>query len=137
MRRGSFGSGRFSLLKNRLKPEPWIPPELIGMQLAGGGRRRGQPERKQIEAMFQQGSLVYWQGPQTRVLTERFREICPLRHVQTCTSGTVAIHIAVAAAGIGPGDEVITSADHSPPWQGRSPASSANDAGGPSRTARE
>ncbi len=104
---------------------------------AGGKRRWGEPERKQLAAMLEQDSLFYWQGPQTRLLTERFREVCPLRHVQTCSSGTAAIHIAVAAAGIGQGGEVITSADHSPPWQGRSPASSANDAGGPSRTARE
>jgi dTDP-4-amino-4,6-dideoxygalactose transaminase len=76
---------------------------------AGAGRRWGEPERKQLEAMLEQSSLFYWQGPQTRLLTERFREICPLKHVQTCSSGTAAIHIAVAAAGIGPGDEVITS----------------------------
>jgi dTDP-4-amino-4,6-dideoxygalactose transaminase len=31
-----------------------------------------------------------------------------VKYVQTCSSGTAAIHIAVAAAGIGPGDEVIT-----------------------------
>jgi dTDP-4-amino-4,6-dideoxygalactose transaminase len=76
---------------------------------AGRGRRWGEPERKQLEAMLEQDSLFYWQGPQTRLLTERFRAVCPLRHVQTCSSGTAAIHIAVAAAGIGPGDEVITS----------------------------
>ena len=76
---------------------------------AGSGPRWGEPERKQLDAMLQQGSLFYWQGPQTKLLTERFQEICPLKHVQTCSSGTAAIHIAVAAAGIGLGDEVITS----------------------------
>ena len=59
--------------------------------------------------MLQQDSLFYWQGPQTNLLTERFQEICPVKHVQTCSSGTAALHIAVAAAGIGLGDEVITS----------------------------
>src|SRR5438093_12371303 len=54
-------------------------------------------------------SLFYWKGPQTALLTERFRQICPLKHVMTCSSGTAALHIAVAAAGIAPGDEVITS----------------------------
>jgi dTDP-4-amino-4,6-dideoxygalactose transaminase len=76
---------------------------------AGGGPRWGEPERQQLDAMLQQGSLFYWQGPQTKLLTERFQKICPVKHVQTCSSGTAAIHIAVAAAGIGLGDEVITS----------------------------
>jgi perosamine synthetase len=71
--------------------------------------RWGEPERERLEAMLQQGSLFYWQGPQTQLLIERFREFCPLQYVQTCSSGTAAIHIAVAASGIGLGDEVITS----------------------------
>ena len=72
-------------------------------------RRWGEPERKQLEEMLQQNSLFYWRGPQTKLLTQRFQEFCPVKHVQTCSSGTAAIHIAVAAAGIGLGDEVITS----------------------------
>jgi perosamine synthetase len=76
---------------------------------AGSGARWGETELRQLEAMLQQDSLFYWQGPQTKLLTERFREICPVEHVQTCSSGTAALHIAVAAAGIGMGDEVITS----------------------------
>jgi dTDP-4-amino-4,6-dideoxygalactose transaminase len=75
----------------------------------GSGRRWGEPERKQLEAMIEQNTLFYWQGPQTQLLTERFQKFCPLKYVQTCSSGTAALHIAVGAAGIGPGDEVITS----------------------------
>ncbi len=59
--------------------------------------------------MLNQNSLFYWQGPQTAQLIERFREFCPMQYVQTCSSGTAALHIAVNASGIGPGDEVITS----------------------------
>ena len=59
--------------------------------------------------MLKQNSLFYWKGPQTATLIQRFQEFCPVKHVQTCSSGTAAIHIAVAAAGIGLGDEVITS----------------------------
>ena len=71
--------------------------------------RWGEPERERLNAMIGQDSLFYWKGPQTTLLIERFRAICPLKHVMTCSSGTAALHIAVAAAGIGPGDEVITS----------------------------
>ncbi len=72
-------------------------------------RRWGEPERKQLEQMLKQNSLFYWKGPQTKLLTERFKEFCPVKYVHTCSSGTAAIHIAVTAAGIGMGDEVITS----------------------------
>lgn len=72
------------------------------------GKRWGDVEMKQLGAMLQQDSLFYWQGPQTKLLTERFQEFCPMKYVQTCSSGTAAIHIAVAAAGITLGDEVIT-----------------------------
>jgi dTDP-4-amino-4,6-dideoxygalactose transaminase len=71
--------------------------------------RWGQPERERLEAMLGQDSLFYWKGPQTALFTERFKQVCPLKHVMPCSSGTAALHIAVAAAGIGPGDEVITS----------------------------
>jgi dTDP-4-amino-4,6-dideoxygalactose transaminase len=71
--------------------------------------RWGNVERSQLDAMLEQNSLFYWQGPQTKLLTERFQQFCPLKYVQTCSSGTAAIHIAVGAAGIGLGDEVITS----------------------------
>ena len=71
--------------------------------------RWGEPERERLNALIGQDSLFYWKGPQTTLLIERFKRTCPLRHVMTCSSGTAALHIAVAAAGIGPGDEVITS----------------------------
>ena len=70
--------------------------------------RWGEPERDQLKAMLGQDSLFYWKGPQTKLFIERFRKVCPLKYAQTCSSGTAALHIAVAAAGIGPGDEVIT-----------------------------
>jgi perosamine synthetase len=71
--------------------------------------RWGEAERKQLDAMLQQNSLFYWKGQQTELLKQRFREVCPVEDVQTCSSGTAALHIAVAAAGISLGDEVITS----------------------------
>ncbi|MBI1785166.1 DegT/DnrJ/EryC1/StrS family aminotransferase [Candidatus Sumerlaeota bacterium] len=70
--------------------------------------RWGDPERERLDAMLGQDTLFYWKGPQTTLLIERFQKVCPLKFVMTCSSGTAALHIAVASAGIGPGDEVIT-----------------------------
>lgn len=69
--------------------------------------RWGAEERKCLDAMLKQDSLFYWNGPQTKLLTERFRQHYPLTHVMPCSSGTAAIHIAVACTGIKPGEEVI------------------------------
>jgi perosamine synthetase len=71
-------------------------------------KRWGEPEKERLNAAIEQNTMFYWQGPQTALFTERFREVCPVKYVMTCSSGTAALHIAAAAAGIGPGDEVIT-----------------------------
>jgi dTDP-4-amino-4,6-dideoxygalactose transaminase len=71
--------------------------------------RWGDVELKQLGEMLKQGSLFYWKGPQTELFKERFKEVCPVKYAHTVSSGTAAIHTAVAAAGIGLGDEVITS----------------------------
>ena len=71
--------------------------------------RWGDLERERLEAMLKQDTLFYWKGPQTELLTQRFQQFCPAKYVMTCGSGTAALHIATCAAGIAPGDEVITS----------------------------
>jgi dTDP-4-amino-4,6-dideoxygalactose transaminase len=71
--------------------------------------RWGEPELQQLGAALKQDSLYYWNNQQTKLLMERYRQFYPHKYVQPCSSGTAALHIAVAAAGIAPGDEVITS----------------------------
>ena len=71
-------------------------------------RRWGDAEQAQMEATLKQDNLLYWKAPQTSLFQKRFSEYTGLKHVMTCSSGTAALHIAVATAGIGPGDEVIT-----------------------------
>jgi perosamine synthetase len=71
--------------------------------------RWGEPELAQLAEAVKQPSLYYWRNKQTELLMERYRKFCPHKTVQPCSSGTAALHIAVAAAGIAPGDEVITS----------------------------
>jgi dTDP-4-amino-4,6-dideoxygalactose transaminase len=72
-------------------------------------KRWGEPELQQLGAAVQQNSLYYWGNAQTKLLMERFRAVYGHKFVQPCSSGTASLHIAVAAAGIAPGDEVITS----------------------------
>jgi dTDP-4-amino-4,6-dideoxygalactose transaminase len=71
--------------------------------------RWGEEELVNLSEMVGQESLFYWNGVQTEQLVNNFREHYGFKYVMPCSSGTAAIHIAAAAAGIGPGDEVITS----------------------------
>jgi dTDP-4-amino-4,6-dideoxygalactose transaminase len=47
-------------------------------------------------------------GPEVAAFEERFASYCNVRHCLAVNSGTSALHLALLAAGIGPGDEVIT-----------------------------
>jgi dTDP-4-amino-4,6-dideoxygalactose transaminase len=47
-------------------------------------------------------------GPQVDALEQEFAERCGVIHAVGTNSGTSALHLALLAAGVGPGDEVIT-----------------------------
>jgi len=47
-------------------------------------------------------------GPEVAAFEERFADYCEVDHAIALNSGTSALHLALLAAGIGPGDEVIT-----------------------------
>ena len=48
-------------------------------------------------------------GPRTEELERRFADYAGARHGVALASGTAAMHLSLLAAGVGPGDEVITS----------------------------
>lgn len=72
--------------------------------------RWGAREAKNLEEMLKQDSLFYWKNRQTEKLLGSFRKHYPFEYVMPCSSCSAALHIAVAAIGLQPGDEVITSA---------------------------
>jgi dTDP-4-amino-4,6-dideoxygalactose transaminase len=49
-------------------------------------------------------------GPQQKELVQRFAEFCGTEFCVLCTSGTMALELALRAAGVGPGHEVIVPA---------------------------
>jgi len=47
-------------------------------------------------------------GPEVAAFEQRFAAYCGVQHCVALNSGTSALHLALLAAGVGPGDEVIT-----------------------------
>lgn len=66
----------------------------------------GQAEKEAVMEVLDSGMLA--QGPKTALLEEKFAEVCHSKHAIATTSGTTALHVALLAHEIGPGDEVIT-----------------------------
>ena len=71
--------------------------------------RWGAEELARLTAMVDQASLFYAKGPQCAALLAEFRRTYPLQWAMPCSSGTAALHIAVAALQLPPGSEIITS----------------------------
>jgi perosamine synthetase len=67
----------------------------------------GEEEIAAAVEVLQSGQLA--QGPRVREFETRFAAWCGVEHAIATSSGTSALHIAMLAHEIGPGDEVITS----------------------------
>jgi dTDP-4-amino-4,6-dideoxygalactose transaminase len=67
----------------------------------------GDEEKAAVLEVIDSGQLV--QGPRVRQLEERFEKLVGVPHAIATSSGTTALHLALLAHGVGPGDEVITS----------------------------
>jgi dTDP-4-amino-4,6-dideoxygalactose transaminase len=63
-------------------------------------------EKQAVLDVLSSGQLA--QGAVTQQFEETFAAFCGVRHAVATSSGTTALHLAVLAHGIGPGDEVIT-----------------------------
>jgi dTDP-4-amino-4,6-dideoxygalactose transaminase len=67
----------------------------------------GEEEIEAVAETLRSGWLTT--GPRTALLEERMAEYLEAKHVLAVASGTAAMHLALVALGVGPGDEVITS----------------------------
>ncbi|HEX2922505.1 MAG TPA: DegT/DnrJ/EryC1/StrS family aminotransferase, partial [Chloroflexota bacterium] len=67
----------------------------------------GEQEIDAVISVLRSGQLA--QGRVVESFERRFAETIGVKHAVAVSSGTAALHIALLAHGIGPGDEVITS----------------------------
>ena len=75
----------------------------------GDMKVRYQAIRRDIDEAVQRvlNSGYYILGPELETFEKAFAEFLGVNYVVGCASGTEAIYLALAAAGVGPGDEVI------------------------------
>jgi perosamine synthetase len=67
----------------------------------------GSEEFEAVLTVLKSGQMA--QGEQVAAFERSFAELCRAREAVAVSSGTAALHLALLAHGIGPGDEVITS----------------------------
>jgi dTDP-4-amino-4,6-dideoxygalactose transaminase len=66
------------------------------------------PDEELLAAVREAVASGWWSmGPRVVEFEERFAELCGTRHALAVANGTAALHIALLAAGSGPGDEVV------------------------------
>lgn len=66
----------------------------------------GEEEIAAVTRVMRSGMIA--QGPEVASFEKEFASLCGVRHAVAVNSGTAALHALMAACGIGPGDEVIT-----------------------------
>jgi len=67
----------------------------------------GEEEKQAVWEVLESGIIA--QGPRVKAFEEAFATMCETRFAIATSSGTTALHVALLAHQIGPGDEVITS----------------------------
>jgi perosamine synthetase len=70
----------------------------------------GADERRLVNEVLDKGVVAGGTAPQVKALEKEWAAYVGTKHCLTTCSGTAALHMALAALGVGPGDEVITSA---------------------------
>jgi dTDP-4-amino-4,6-dideoxygalactose transaminase len=80
----------------RVTPAPW--PQLTDA------------DRAAVARVLDRGVLSGAGAPEMRALETEFADVVGARYCLATNSGTAALHLALAAAGVGPGDEVIVPA---------------------------
>jgi perosamine synthetase len=89
-----------------LSQEQWL---MLPSDQDASGRTFGEEEIALLAEAIRSGTLISTKGAFVKELEARFADILGVSHVYACTSGTSAVHTAIAALDPNPGDEIITS----------------------------
>jgi len=73
------------------------------------GRNLGEEEIAIVSEAIRSGTLTSTKGCFVKALEQRFATLLGVKHAFACSSGSAAVHCAVAAIDPEPGDEIVTS----------------------------
>ncbi len=73
----------------------------------GTGKRFGDEELQQLKEALEQNTLFYFRGTKVNAMCDKFKKMYGANYCVATSSGTAAIHVALGAAGVTEGDEVI------------------------------
>ena len=73
-------------------------------------KRHGDIEKRYLAEVIDSDILFFYLGTKVKELERRFADRYGRKHCVACSSGTAAVHIAIASLQLPPGSEVITSA---------------------------
>ncbi len=85
------------------------PPRRLPSDQDASGRSLGAEEIEAVTAALRSGVLTSTKGTFVKRLETDFAELLGVAHAFACSSGTSAIHTAVAAIDPAPGDEIVVS----------------------------
>ncbi len=73
------------------------------------GRNLGERELVYLKEAIASGTLTSTKGRFVKALERSFAEMLGVKHAYACSSGSAAVHCAIAGLDLEPGDEVVTS----------------------------
>jgi perosamine synthetase len=87
---------------------PVAPPRTLPSDQDASGRTLGAEEIAAVTSALRSGVLTSTKGTFVTELESRFAAMLGVKYAYACSSGTAAIHCAIAAIDPEPGDEIIT-----------------------------
>src|ERR1700733_10886234 len=101
-------SANITNVGDREKSPQGTLPRVPGLDLSREYRDIGPLLLQAVESVFSSQNFIM--GPQVAEFERAVEQKCGVAHAMGCSSGTDALWLALQAAGIGPGDTVITTA---------------------------
>jgi perosamine synthetase len=88
------------------RPRP-IAATVKDQQTAAGWPVYDDEQLEAVSAVLRSGKVNYWTGSEGKTFEQEYATSLGVRHAVAVANGTVALELALIAAGIGPGDEVV------------------------------